>query len=323
MNGLLLVDKPGLASPAPEITPDDARAYPTSHDVVQQVRRASHQRRIGHTGTLDPMASGLLVLCLGRATRLVEYYQGHPKRYRAEITLGYATDTYDALGTITQRLPVPALSTESIEQALAPMRGEVMQTPPVYAALKQGGESIHYKARRGEEVTVKARAVTFHALTLIAFNAPDRIVLDIHCSAGAYIRSLAVDLGHALGTAATLTSLRRTAAGPFGVDEAHTPAQIAAAAAAGTLPNLLLSPGARLDLPVYTALDDVIRRLGHGQVVQADELRAAAPPDSEAALPSIAQVRSADGLLLGIIRHSAQSTSAAGSTGWRAEKWFA
>lgn len=344
VNGLLLVDKPGLAfhalvpPPALDAPAGNAKAFPTSHDVVQQVRRLSKQQRIGHTGTLDPMAGGLLVLCLGWATRLVEYYQGHPKSYRAEVTLGYATDTWDVLGVETERLPVPALTVQAIEQALAPFRGPLLQTPPVYSALKQGGESLHYKARRGEMVTVQPRTVEFHELTLIDFTPPDRFTLDIRCSAGAYVRSLAYDLGRALGTAGTLTGLRRTAAGPFAVAEAHTLDKIVVAAEAGNLPALLLPPGARLDLPTFTADAAVIARLGYGQIVQAAELHALPPGNPVAAAQqsptatintviagehAIAQVRIADGVLLGIVRRMPQPTSSAAPAGWRAEKWFA
>ncbi len=337
MNGLLLVDKPGLPFPAPRQPAGVAQPYPTSHDIVQQVRRLSGERRIGHTGTLDPMASGLLVLCLGRTTRLVEYYQGHAKRYRAEITLGYATDTYDALGAVTDTQPVPALDAHAVEEALEPMRGPLLQMPPIYSALKQGGESIHYKARRGEDVVVEPRAVTFHALELADFSAPDRFTLDIHCSAGAYIRSLAHDLGRALGTVATLSGLRRTAAGPFSVDEAHTPEALAACANDGGLEQLLLPPGARLDLPTYTADPSVLARLGFGQVVEGDALQQSAPPAGFAvdhqlpvatlsridSSPEVAQVRGADGALVGIVRRVDPSNSAAASGGWRADKWFA
>ncbi len=343
LNGILLIDKPGLVTHGPTAAPPaastqaDARSLLTSHDVVQQVRRAGRQRRIGHTGTLDPMASGLLVLCLGWATRLVEYYQGHAKGYRAEITLGFATDTYDVLGEVTERLPVPRLAENEIEEALAGLRGSVMQTPPVYSALKQGGESIHYKARRGEDVTVAPRAVEFHEISLIEFARPDRIVIDIRCSAGAYIRSLAVDLGRLLGTAATLTALRRTAAGPFGIAEAITLDQVVAAGNDGGLAHLLLPPGARLDLPAFTADEDVLARLGHGQAVRAAELREVALTVPAAAVEGVApsraaqagdvsghtaQIRGAANELLGILRSVTIASNASGSTGWRADKWF-
>jgi len=145
LSGLLVIDKPGLDG---DVANSAGIDLPTSHDVVQRVRRWSRQRRIGHTGTLDPMASGVLVLCLGNATRLVEYYQGHDKEYTACVTLGSTTDTYDRLGEVTARHNVGPLEPDTIEGTLDHFRGEILQRPPVYSALKQGGESLHRKARR-------------------------------------------------------------------------------------------------------------------------------------------------------------------------------
>ncbi len=180
-HGLLIVDKPGLPFRQPDNSGDSdtTQPYPphserllTSHDIVQRVRRLSGQRRIGHTGTLDPFASGVLVLCLGQATRLVEYYQGHDKHYLAEVVLGSATDTYDSTGVVAAHSKVPKLTIAMIEQALDSFRGEIMQTPPAYSALKQDGESLHAKARRGEEVTLVARPITFYAINLLSFRPP-------------------------------------------------------------------------------------------------------------------------------------------------------
>jgi tRNA pseudouridine55 synthase len=315
ITGLLLVDKPGLTEQRQD-APSSA-GLPTSHDVVQRVRRWSRQRRIGHTGTLDPMASGLLVLCLGWATRLVEYYQGHDKHYRAEVTLGYATDTYDALGEVTERASVPVLNIARIEAALELFRGTVAQKPPVYSALKQGGESLHYKARRGEEVVVPERAATFHAVDLLAFTAPDRLLLNVHCSAGAYIRSLAHDLGRALGTCGTLTALRRIAAGPFAVGQAHSLATIEAAATEGRLTELLLPSGTGLDLPTVTGDADVAQRLGFGQI-EPLESGPHSVEDSE-----LAQYIDANGTLLGIVRLVHPQGPDGAPAFWKAEKWFA
>lgn len=170
IEGLLVVDKPGLAvgeSPA-------GIDLPTSHDVVQRVRRWSGQRRIGHTGTLDPMASGVLVLCLGAATRLVEYYQGHDKEYLACIELGTVTDTYDACGQVVERRPVGRLEADGVEALLATFRGEIQQRPPIFSALKQGGESLHRKARRGEEIRVESRPVTVHRLELLSIEGTEQ-----------------------------------------------------------------------------------------------------------------------------------------------------
>jgi tRNA pseudouridine55 synthase len=306
LSGILLVDKPGLDAAAP-----GAANPPTSHDIVQRVRRLSRQRRIGHAGTLDPLASGLLVLCLGWATRLVEFYQAHDKQYAATLVLGRATDTYDAQGQVTATAPVPPLTAAQIDAALAGFRGTVAQRPPVFSALKQGGESLHYKARRGEAVEAPLRTVTFHAINLLAFEPPDTVRLRVRCSAGAYIRSLAHDLGQALGTLATLTALRREAAGAFRVEQAHALADLEAAAAGG-LAAWLLPPGAGLDLPALVVDDEARRRLGHGQVV------ALPAPGVEAAPGALAQAQDAAGALLGIVRRLPDAEASL----WRAEKWF-
>ena len=305
LHGLLIVDKTGFDPHNPA-----ARLW-TSHDVVARVRRLSHQRRIGHTGTLDPMASGVLILCLGQATRLVEYYQGHDKRYHAVVALGSATDTYDATGQVTAEMAVPLLSTDAIEAALTRFRGDIMQRPPIYSALKQEGEALYAKARRGEEVTVVARPVTIRQLTLLAHEA-STLTLDILCSAGTYIRSLAHDLGEVLGTAAHLQALRRTAAGGFTLDDAHTIPALEAAAEAGTLHHLLVPLGVGLGLPTMTLDDTIALRLSQGQRVVMDH---AADATSELVL-----AQSATGAPLGIIRclGSQNETSL-----WKAEKWLA
>ncbi|MCE7987696.1 MAG: tRNA pseudouridine(55) synthase TruB [Caldilinea sp. CFX5] len=320
-HGLLIVDKPGLPAPPAQPQPEgSAVATPprlhTSHDIVQLVRRWSGQRRIGHTGTLDPMASGVLVLCLGQATRLVEYYQGHDKQYYAEITLGAATDTYDRMGAVVAESPVPPLTVTAIEAALATFRGEIRQLPPIYSALKQEGESLHHKARRGETVTVEPRPVTIHQLQLIDFRPPDQITLRVRCSAGTYIRSLAHDLGLALQTHAHLSALRREAAGPFALADAHTLAAVEAAGQAETLEKLLLPLGYGLPLPELKLDAEASRRLGHGQVV-------ALPNPATQPLPSLAKGVTSEGVLLGIL-HALQPASAGnGEYLWKADKWFA
>jgi tRNA pseudouridine55 synthase len=305
----LVVDKPGFEPENPT-----ARLW-TSHDVVARVRRLSGQRRIGHTGTLDPMASGLLLLCLGQATRLVEYYQGHDKRYRAVVALGSATDSYDAIGKVTAQAAVSALTLAQIEAALARFRGEIQQTPPVFSALKQEGETLYAKARRGEEVTVAARAVTIHQLTLVQYT-PMTLTLDVLCSAGTYVRSLAHDLGIALGTVAHLAELRRSAAGSFTLADAHTLSEIEAAAQAGDVGDLLLPLGVGLGLPIITLDEAMALRLSYGQrVVMAKD---ATPAFDET--QGLALAQSAAGEALGIVR----CLDSEGDTAlWKAEKWLA
>jgi tRNA pseudouridine55 synthase len=307
LHGLLVVDKPGFDPANP-----GARLW-TSHDVVARTRRWSGQRRIGHTGTLDPMASGVLILCLGQATRLVEYYQGHDKRYRALVALGRATDTYDATGQVVEDAPVPPLSDAQIEVALASFRGDIMQTPPIYSALKQEGEALYAKARRGEEVTVAARPVTIHQLELVERTATT-LTLDVTCSAGTYIRSLAYDLGHGLGTVAHLAELRRSAAGGFGLDDAYTLPEIEAAVEAGTLAGLLLPLGVGLGLPCLTVDETIALRLSQGQRVL---IEGAAAHDN---VRDLALAQSAEGAALGIVRCLESQDN---MRLWKAEKWLA
>ncbi|MEZ4870481.1 MAG: tRNA pseudouridine(55) synthase TruB [Caldilineaceae bacterium] len=327
LHGLLIVDKPGLqqlgapSSPSTTAPTADARTVDpaseprlfTSHDIVQLVRRWSGQRRIGHTGTLDPLASGVLVLCLGQATRLVEYYQGHDKQYDTEITLGQATDTYDSLGQVTATATVPHLTTAQIETALQAFRGAIQQTPPIYSALKQGGESVHYKARRGEAVTLAPRPVTIHQLDLVDFQPPRRLVLRVRCSAGAYIRSLAHDLGQALNCYGHLSRLRREAAGAFTLQDAHPLTQIEPMAQGGRLGELLLPLGQGLSLPRVTLDADAITRFGYGQSV-----RLTASHEN-----GLAGAWDEKGHCVGIIRCLEADVDKPDCNWWKAEKWFA
>lgn len=313
MDGLLVIDKPGLAKDG--VSGADS-LLPTSHDVVQRVRRWSCQRRIGHTGTLDPMASGVLVLCLGQATRLVEYYQGHDKVYTARVTLGTTTDTYDALGQVTETQPVGRLDSDAVEAVLADFRGEILQRPPVYSALKQEGESLHRKARRGESVTVEARPATVHSLELLSIAEPNQLWLRVVCAAGFYVRSLAYDIGEALGTGGHLSYLRREMAGSFSVNDAHTLAAVEDAARMGKLDALLLAPGIGLDLPKVGLDSESARRLGRGQRVWLPDFAYDTTTDVVQAVDDRDQ-------LLGIVRVLESSTESGGGLLCKAEKWLA
>lgn len=313
MDGLLVIDKPGLAKDG--VSGADS-SLPTSHDVVQRVRRWSRQRRIGHTGTLDPMASGVLALCLGQATRLVEYYQGHDKVYTARVTLGATTDTYDALGQVTETQPVGRLDSDAVEAVLAGFRGEILQRPPVYSALKQEGESLHRKARRGEEVTVEARPATVHSLELLSIAEPNQLWLRVVCAAGFYVRSLAYDIGEALGTGGHLSYLRREMAGSFSVNDAHTLAAVEDAARIGKLDALLLAPGIGLDLPKVRLDSESARRLGMGQRVWLPDFAYDTTTDVVQAVDDGDQ-------LLGIVRVLEASTESGGGLLCKAEKWLA
>jgi tRNA pseudouridine55 synthase len=205
MQGVLVVDKP---------------AGITSHDVVNQVRRLAKMRRVGHTGTLDPMATGVLVLLLGPATRLARFILTEDKQYRATLRLGVTTTTYDAEGEVTATSDVmPDL--DAIERGLDHLRGEILQVPPMYAAIRHHGKRLYELAREGKEVVREARPVTIYRAELLEWNPPD-LILDIACSTGTYVRSLAHDLGQLLGTGAHLVALRRTTSGPFTLDQSYS-----------------------------------------------------------------------------------------------------
>lgn len=198
--GILNIDKP---------------AGMTSHDVVNRIRRLSHIRRVGHAGTLDPLATGVLLLCLGQATRLVEYLVGQPKTYQATIRLGQETNTYDTDGDIVAERPVD-VDTADLLAALSQFRGEISQTPPMFSAIKKEGQPLYKLARQGVEIERPSRQVMIYALELLDWNAPD-LEIEVVCSAGTYIRSIAHDLGQTLGCGGHITALRRTAVGTFSV----------------------------------------------------------------------------------------------------------
>lgn len=203
----------------------------TSHDVVAQCRRLLNQSRIGHTGTLDPGAAGVLVVACGRATRLARYLLESVKAYRAEVRLGVATDTQDASGTVIGRGDTSGVTAEELAHILARRRGPGTQVPPMVSAVKQQGVPLHRLARRGEEVARKPRPVVFHRLELLEYRREgDRAVarLDVECSAGTYVRALCADVGDDLGVGGHLAFLVRTASGPFTLDDSVTLEELAA-----------------------------------------------------------------------------------------------
>ncbi len=318
LTGILVVDKPGL--PEYQIDPAGFRGPPTSHDIVQWVRRRAGQQRIGHTGTLDPFASGVLVLCLGRATKLVQYYQGHDKTYWARVVLGMSTDTYDGQGTPTATAPLPDMDRDGIDAALSAFRGPIQQIPPVYSAIKQGGESVHYKARRGEKVTMQPRSVTVHTLDLLQIHTqdgrPHMLDLRITCSAGTYIRTLALDIGLALNSAAHLSVLRRESAGNFDLSHARTLAQMADLSPESDWGQVLLPIGYGLGMPALPLAEDLLHRFSLGQKVILDLPQAQLPPGT------LAQATALDGTFMGLLT-SLVPAEQGQATVWKAAKWLA
>ena len=238
MDGVLVCDKPaGL----------------TSHDVVARVRRLAGQRRVGHGGTLDPPATGVLVLALGRATRLLPFLPTEPKHYLAEVAFGAATDTLDAAGTVTATAAADRVDELGLRAALAGFLGPQEQVPPMVSAIKVGGERLYAKARRGEEVERAPRPIVIHELELLGFAGGERplATLAVVCSGGTYVRSLAADLGRALGTLAHLASLRRTAVGRFAEAGAHTLEELAEP---GRMEAAVLDPAAAMASTATRAL---------------------------------------------------------------------
>jgi len=204
MNGLVIVDKPTGC---------------TSHDVVQRVRRALKQKSVGHAGTLDPLATGVLVVAVGEGTKLVSHLQSDDKRYHVTISLGAETDSLDADGEVTEQVEVPPLDAATVEQALLPLIGRRPQEAPKLSAIKVGGRPLHRRARQGEDVQAPVREVVLHSVTVDRVE-PTEVMLSLHCGKGFYVRSLARDLARALGTRGHVKTLRRTASGSFDLERA-------------------------------------------------------------------------------------------------------
>jgi tRNA pseudouridine55 synthase len=232
----------------------------TSHDVVNYVRRSVGQRKVGHAGTLDPAAEGVLLVCLGAATRVSSYLMDSTKEYRATVRFGLTSTTDDAEGVLTPRGPIDHLSLDQIEAALDRLRGPIEQVPPAYAAIKVGGQPIYRLARAGKPVEVAPRSVTVHRLDVVSWASPD-LVLDVVCSKGTYVRALARDVGDYLGVGAFLQSLVRTASGRFRLTDSVTLPDVAAAADRGRLSQLLIPLEAAFDgwPRVFLAADEVAR----------------------------------------------------------------
>jgi len=222
------------------ILPIKKAAGMTSHDVVARVRRLARQKSVGHAGTLDPAATGVLPICLGQATRVAEYLSESGKAYHATIRFGVETDTYDAEGSIVGQAPV-ALAERDIVAALPAFLGEQMQRPPAYSAIKRGGQPVYKLARAGEMVEMEPRPVVIYALRVVSWDAPD-LALDVECGKGTYIRSLAHDLGARLGPGAHLAALVRTRSGPFTLDQCLTLEALEVALADGGWRERLYAP---------------------------------------------------------------------------------
>jgi tRNA pseudouridine 55 synthase len=255
ISGVLVVDKPiGL----------------TSHDVVQIIRKGTNIRRAGHTGTLDPRASGVLVILVGPAVRLSEYVSASDKRYQAVVRLGQSTDTYDADGRVVSTSPVN-ITEEEFENALKQFIGEIEQVPPPYSAVKVKGKKAYEMAREGEEVELLPRKIQVYNLDLLEWAPPDAVI-DVYCSSGTYVRSLAHDLGEALGCGAHLVGLRRTKSGRFTLRDAVPLRKLRESFENGTwYQHLIPAAEALSDWPAIELTQTQVDDVRHGHRIPGDK----------------------------------------------------
>jgi tRNA pseudouridine55 synthase len=280
----------------------------TSHDVVAKVRRFTGVKRIGHTGTLDPKVTGVLPLCIGRATRVVEYVQDLPKEYEAVLTIGLSTDTEDMTGQITERASQVHVTRDDIERAVRSFQGEIEQIPPMYSAVKVGGRRLYEMARQGIEVERKPRKVEIYRieiLQLLLDQPYPEISFRVSCSKGTYIRTLCADIGRALGYPAVMSRLVRTATGPFTLDHCLSLDEIAELAAGGRLQDRLMPADQALShLPVLHLSERLSVFALQGRTVRLDDL-----DQLEAADETICRAYGPEDKFLGIFRLDPQALS--------------
>ena len=255
VNGVVVVDKP---------------AGCTSHDVVAKCRKAFGTRKVGHAGTLDPDVTGVLVVAVGHCTRLVRYIGAHPKSYAGEIALGTSTSTLDASGQQTGQVDMSDVTLDDVRKAAAKLTGDILQVPPMVSAVRVGGRRLHDMAREGLEVEREARPVTIHEFDVLDEREPGVFGVGVVCSPGTYVRTLAADLGLALGGLAHLKSLTRTAVGPFGMDEAVDLARLQADGAKVLMPPREAVRG----MPAVELDGDQADDLAHGRRLSAESVGA-------------------------------------------------
>jgi tRNA pseudouridine55 synthase len=275
----------------------------TSFGIVALIRRLSGERRVGHAGTLDPEATGVLPICLGQATRVVEFLADATKTYRAEIELGIATDTYDSTGTITQRGDISGIGREQVEVVLESFRGQILQTPPMYSAVKHQGKPLYQLARAGIIVERRQRRVEVYGLDVTAWQ-PPVITVEVVCSKGTYIRSLAHDIGQVLGCGASVRSLIRLRCGTFGIEEAVSVPELEDAFHGGYWQQLLYPMDSVLtDWRWETVSEEMAQVIRNGRPV---ELTHSLGGDREVPSDSVVDTRcrvySPDGRLLSLMK---------------------
>jgi tRNA pseudouridine55 synthase len=278
VNGFLIVDKP---------------AGVTSFSMVSLVRRLTGVRRVGHAGTLDPLASGVLPVAVGHATRFIEYLDDALKAYDAQVRFGEATDTYDAAGTVVASGDASIVTAAAIERELAEFVGDIVQTPPMFSAIKIAGKPLYRYAREGADVAVAARTVYVESAALRSY-AEGVAEIEVRSGKGTYIRSIAHDLGQRLECGAHLSGLRRTSSGGFGIREASSPEVLTSLAGEGRLEEALLAPDRAVERrPAAIFAGDHSTDVACGRDVRFDAAKAA----------EVCRAYSVDGEFLGVLRH--------------------
>lgn len=297
IDGVLLIDKP---------------LHCSSHDVVDTLRRITRQRRIGHAGTLDPLAEGLLVVCLGRATKIVRFLTGFEKTYQAEVCLGRTSVTYDAEGVDLElpANPIPDLSRTDIESVLSRFEGLITQRIPAYSAVRVNGEPLYKKARRGEEVAPLTREVTISDLRLLDLALP-YLHIEVTCSSGTYIRTLADDIGRELGCGAYLSGLKRTRVGHLHLSDALTLDQADAAMTDAALDDHLLNYADALPYPAIRVTEAFRPHVIEGRTPGHDDING---HDGEFASQDTILMKSEDGAVLAIGQAGVDSAALAEPT---------
>ncbi|MBI1885290.1 MAG: tRNA pseudouridine(55) synthase TruB [Chloroflexi bacterium] len=286
----------------------------TSFKVVASVRRLSGQRRVGHAGTLDPQATGVLLILLGQAARISQYLMDLPKTYRAEVKLGFATDTYDATGRLTAEADFNAVTEAQVREALAEFVGEVLQVPPAYSAVKRAGTPAHRYARAGRPLTLAPRKAVIYRIDLLGFE-PPLVALEVECGKGTYIRTLAHDLGLTLGCGAHLHSLERTRIGPFPIEDAVPIEELEAGQESGRWREHLIPMDFGLGQMPSVVLDmEEEKDVRHGCAIFADRPAFERLKDAEAA--GRARAYGEDGRFVAVMRFDAAAPL------WRPEKVF-
>ncbi len=266
--GFLVVDKPGGV---------------TSHDMVEAARGWLGIRRVGHLGTLDPQATGVLPLAIRGATKLVPFLQAAEKSYVGTVRLGLTTDTLDGEGKVMSRYEGPLPEEADVQEALGQFKGHIEQIPPMYSAVKRDGVPLHRLARQGEQVERDPKSVFIRRIEILSFGLPE-FEIDVQCGAGTYVRTLAHDLGQVLGCGAYLSGLRRMASAPFGIGEAHPPEVFEEAAKAGKIEDLMVQPERALGLATLRLAPPAIKRIENGGDISPGTLEQEKPGTQVSAL---------------------------------------